>query len=990
MSLFGSSGGTAATAQSVAAGIDVQTSIAGKPVQMVYGASRVSGNLVWYGDFVAEQGSGNAGKGGVTSKSGNYTYSASFILGICQGPIAGVNQVWASKTIAENLGIAGLGLAGGALDQAALGYMETVHPTQALSYSGLAYAWGYGYPLGSSAELPNFNFEVLGIYAGTGGPYGDANAALVIQDSLTNPYYGAGLPSQYLGPLGNFSNYCLAQGLWISPVFDQSQDAASLLDDIAAQCNSAFVWSGGTLNLIPYGDAPLSANGVSYAPPGSPLFSLTDDDFLAGDKSGDPVTVERARPADQVNALSLEYLNRFNAYNPDLVQARDEASIAVFGLQQSASPASAHYFCDGNAAQISANLQLARQAVRNRFTFKLGWQYCMLDPMDLVALTDARLGLSDYPVRVVSVSEDEWTGEDGGTLTVTAEDYLGGTGSTALYNFETGSGYQPNYNAAAPRSFAPRFLEPSFELSAGQPQVWMALAGPTGLWGGADVWVSFDGMNYTHLTTVSQNARYGVTTTALPAEAEGLDQSAALGVNLSASLGQLAVSPGLTAAEANTSLCWVDGEFLSYAASSQSGANLYTLNGLNRGQFDTVAAFAPAGSPFVRCDGTLSQITLQPGLIGKPVSVKILDKNAWGAGQPTLDQVEPYVYTYQGLAYTEPLPPITGLATVFVSGIETLTWDEADDIRQPGYEVRQGASWGAALVLGTTPVTSFATGANGTYWVAARYVAPTGYVVYGPASSATLTGGIIIDNLLASFDEAATGWSGGLSGAVILAGDLQLAGAGNLLATASVLTEPDLLSYGGLGNAGTYTVPAAHIVNAGRVLEATIAISWSAHAVSIYDSLLSSGDILSMSDLLGTDTGPLVSVTPQIQLAQANGVYSAWQAFTPGQYLAQYFNFQLAIATSDATINCIVTDFAVMTDVPDRVDTGANVAVPAAGLTIAYHAPFNTVAAVQVTIIGAGAGDTALITKSTTGFAVQIVNGGSGVARVIDWAAQGF
>ena len=456
-------------------------------------------------------------------------------------------------------------------------------------------------------------------------------ALRLLTDFLTNPYYGAGLPSQYLGDMGAFSEYTLAQGLWISPLFDQNQDAASLIEDIVTQCNSAFVWSGGTLNIVPYGDTPMAANGASWSPPTSPLFSLTDDDFLA-DGNNDPITVERARPADQVNAMSLEYLNRFNAYNSDLVWARDEASIAVFGLRQSSSPASAHYFCDGNAAQVSINLQLARQAVRNKYTFKLGWQYCMLDAMDIVSITDSRLGLYDTPVRIISVDESEWSGSDGGALTITAEDFLGGIGTTALYNFETGSGYQPNYNAAAPASYAPQFLEPSFELSAGQPQVWMALAGPTGSWGGADVWVSFDGTNYTHLTTVDQNARYGVTTTALIAEDAGLDQTAAVGVNLSASGGQLVASPGLVAAQANTSLCWIAGEFLSYAASSQTGANLYTLTGLNRGQYDTVPTAAPAGSPFVRCDGTLSQITLQPALIGKPVFVKILEQECVGCG----------------------------------------------------------------------------------------------------------------------------------------------------------------------------------------------------------------------------------------------------------------------------------------------------------------------------------------------------------------------
>ena len=596
--MFGSKGATSATSPTVMAGIDVQTSIAGVPVQIVYGSNRISGNLIWYGNFQAIEGSSGAGKGGVSSKgNGNYTYTAAFLLGLCQGPVVGANQVWASKSTSESFEDVDLGFIYGTFGQPALGFLDVSFPGQNLGYSGLCYVASPDYSLGSSAELPNFNFEIQGILAGTGGPYGDADPGLVIADFLTNPYYGAGFPSQYLGDMTVFSGYCVAQGLYISPIFNENQDAASLLDDIATSCNSAFVWSGGTLNLVPYGDLYIEGQGGTYTPPSEPLFSLTDDDFIF-DKDNDPVQIERARPADQENCVSLEYLNRENAYNPDLVWARDEASVALYGQRQSSSPASAHYFCMPPAAQTSINLQLARQAVRNEYTFKLGWRYCMLDPMDIVAITDDRLGITQQWVRIVSIDEDEWTGKDGGTLTIKAEEYLYGTGQTSLYNFQQGSGYQPNYNAPAPAVFAPAFVEPTFQLTGGDPELWVALAGPNGTWGGADIWVSLDGATYVHLTTVSQSARYGVTTSALPADNTGYDLNATLSVDLTVSQGALEASPGLTAAQANTSLCAVGDEFLSYASTTLTAGYAYTLTGLNRGQYDTEPVALPAGAQF--------------------------------------------------------------------------------------------------------------------------------------------------------------------------------------------------------------------------------------------------------------------------------------------------------------------------------------------------------------------------------------------------------
>ena len=143
----------------------------------------------------------------------------------------------------------------------------------------------------------------------------------------------------------------------------------------------------------------------------------------------------------------------------------------LFGLRQSSSPASAHYFCDPSAAQVSVNLQLGRQAVRNEYSFKLGWRYCVLDPMDIVSITDSHLGLYRQWVRILEVNEDDWSATDGGTLTIKAEEYLEGTGATALYNFQQGSGYQPNYNAACSCSVCARLRRTDIPVDRGQSRI---------------------------------------------------------------------------------------------------------------------------------------------------------------------------------------------------------------------------------------------------------------------------------------------------------------------------------------------------------------------------------------------------------------------------------------------------------------------------------------------------------------------------------------
>ncbi len=217
----------------------------------------------------------------------------------------------------------------------------------------------------------------------------------------------------------------------ISPVFDTQSDAASQLNAIVQSCNAAFVWTGAQLTIVPYGDQDLSANGAKSTAPSSPLFSLTDDDFLQ-ENGQDPVQCSRTRPSDQMNSVRFEFLDRSHDYNGSIVEAKNQAAIEAYGLRGE-QPEQMHHFCDAHAAKFAATLKLQRQSVRNVYSFTLGWRYCLLDPMDIVEITDSGLGLDQQWVRILSLEED-----DNGNLKITAEEYLGGTGHGAALRFRAG------------------------------------------------------------------------------------------------------------------------------------------------------------------------------------------------------------------------------------------------------------------------------------------------------------------------------------------------------------------------------------------------------------------------------------------------------------------------------------------------------------------------------------------------------------------------
>jgi hypothetical protein len=473
--MFGS-GETQAQTQTVASGVDIQSSCYGGVVPVIYGQARLTGNLLWYGDFQAiptQSSAGGGGKGGDSNQgSTSYDYKASFIFALGEGTLAGVRNVWASKT-KTSLADSNLSFTGGGLAQAPWGYLTTKFPAQALSYAGTGYVYASAYDLGQSAQMPNLSYEVTGVGSGAIGGV-DAEPGFVVNDILTNARYGVGFPAARIGDFSTFTAYCQANGLVISPVFDTQSDAASQLNAIVQSCNAEFVWTGTTLTIVPYGDQTLTANGSTYTAPSAPLFSLTDDDFLY-QQGQDPVQCSRARPSDQMNTIRLEYLDRANDYNANIVEAKNQAAIEAYGLRGK-QPEQAHHFCDGDAAKISATLKLQRQSVRNVYSFTLGWRYCLLDPMDIVEITDAGLGLDQQWVRVLSLEED-----DNGNIRVTAEEYLGGTGHAPLYDFEPGSPYSADYNIDPGDVNDPVIFEPPPVMLAARsiaaPQIMIGVSG---------------------------------------------------------------------------------------------------------------------------------------------------------------------------------------------------------------------------------------------------------------------------------------------------------------------------------------------------------------------------------------------------------------------------------------------------------------------------------------------------------------------------------
>lgn len=82
--------------------LSVQTSTYGAPIPLVYGTMRISGNVIWSTPLketrTVKKSSGGKG-GGKKSSQTTYSYSASFAVGLCLGPVATVRRIWADTKV---------------------------------------------------------------------------------------------------------------------------------------------------------------------------------------------------------------------------------------------------------------------------------------------------------------------------------------------------------------------------------------------------------------------------------------------------------------------------------------------------------------------------------------------------------------------------------------------------------------------------------------------------------------------------------------------------------------------------------------------------------------------------------------------------------------------------------------------------------------------------------------------------------------------------
>lgn len=977
------------------AGVQVQSSIYGVAIPIVYGTNRISGNIFWLDDKTSTATFDTSSTGGGVSGSGSsqtqtgWDYKVSLMMGIGEGPIQSINAVWLNNSLASgytttatdygvflsvtngtimtvpkasqyanivsmtynglfgeltvdsnayiNYGNGSFKYTGGGtinitikynyyvstsdilsslnmtlfkgnMPQSTWGFLTSNHPTKALAYNGLSYIASPSYDLGSNTSLPNMNFAVTGLYSLANGL---VNPATAIFDFLTNVRYGVGFPSAQIDTMDLFSNYCLANGLTMGWAIDRQDTASNIITSFLGSLNTAVFWSEGLIKFRPYGDVSITANGVIYTPNTTPVYDLTDDDFIGDDE---PIKVTRLTNADAFNFVQVEYLDSSKEYNPSTAEVKDMGNIQQFGVRQSGL-LQMHWITNATTAKQVAQLIMQRMVyIRNTYEFRISWKYCLLEPMDIVTLTDSYLGFDKLPVRIKSIEEDSEY-----TLTITAEEYPFAIASATTYPSNPREGTSKNYYISAGSVNAPVIFKAPLKLSLNN-QVWFGVNGGQ-YFGGCDIWMSYDNTTFSYVG----NLPYPSITGQLSVD---WNTGNIVTVDLTECRGVLSTS--------TYQLALIGDEVVAYSSVSLISAYVYQITVTNRALYDTTQVAHLHGSQFAKLDNNIFKQDFNDKMLDIPLYYKFLSYNIYGSAKQSLSDVASVQFTISSDIY--PPTEVANIYSNIVGNNVYLWWDKSldyDVINGGQYEIRfnkdMTKSWDACAKIGTVQgnvnnfMTPYAYGAyqiksinaNGIYSILANKTTVQDLQLINTNVLVTKQYNFFTDTPSASsnisFDTTA--------------GDCTL-----LVPTANIdswvsniddIADFDFGDPYGIDltqpNTGYFVTQSFDL---GKNLKSRFTLDYNFSSYLANDTIDGRADnIDSWGDFDAYSPNNNIQVTFFIATSLDNVNWTSWQQFQIADYQARYFKIKVVAYAASISINFIMDKLEVIVDVPDIIET---------------------------------------------------------------------
>ena len=359
------------------------------------------------------------------------------------------------------------------------------------------------------------------------------------------------------------------------------------------------------------------------------------------------------------------------------------------------------------------------------------------------------------------------------------------------------------------------------------------------------------------------------------------------------------------------------------------------------------------------------------------------------------------------LGKTAPPTNVTGFSLAGISnGVAQLVWDQAPDLDVivGGYvRIRYspavvGATWFDAVDIGPALPGSATTASvphvNGTYL--AKFVDSSGNPSFDASPVITTAASVIGLNVIETIDESA--FPGTMVGVFYSAtlGGLTLGTDLNLDDVPDFIddwTEIDTL--GGIAAAGEYAFQNTY--DLGGVYTSLLTASIAAQAYAPTELVDSRAALIdTWTEIDGSvdidDVNAVLYVRTTEDDPGGTPVWSSWRPFFVGQYSARGFQFKLLLTSENPDHSIVVTDLVVRIDMPDRVESGSNIASGASSYVVSFGTPFKETPAIGISPRNMATGDYfALTGPSATGFTIQFYNaGGTAINRTFDYIAKGY
>lgn len=611
----------------------------GQGLPIAYGTVKFNPQVINYQDFTSVE-KRTTVKTGKHSHSTtiDYDYYCYLELGLAEGVIDGFGRVWLGDTVYNSLDalnaskVEGSPLSGNRGDNSSpSAYMQQKHSNIACRYDNLARVYGYIYLGHNTASVPSYSFELYGSLRSTGDGT-DANVAAVIRDMLKRAGMDAYIDeSSYQ----NYYNYCNAADWRISTPagkMDSQASTQSYVEELLGITNTYMSWSNGKFKFIPRDDR---THG-SWKPNKTIVYDLTHDD-LSPYNDG-VVTVKRKDATEKYNYIQVTFTNRANQYETETISYQNPEDIKINGTRKLEVDAS---WLHTKARAVKLAEMKARIAAteRNQYTFQLGWKYAILEPGDLVRISDPSIGLSNQVVMIEEINEDA-----NGLLTVTAIERAAGDYSSA--QFEVVDEYQYiDLNIIPSNTRTPLFITPPADMvtSVSGVELWIAVRGLDEKYGGCDVYASNEDSGYRYCTRHNKNSNYGITRSELTADGDTVIVELYAPTNYSPIVGTNLTS----AADRGDTLFWLDGEYISYLDCELVGVNTYKFSNLRRGEHSSPVSSHGNNAEFAMIDSDLCILYLEKEHLGETIYMKFPSFNVFGKNAQSVADVGYYTTVIQ-------------------------------------------------------------------------------------------------------------------------------------------------------------------------------------------------------------------------------------------------------------------------------------------------------------------------------------------------------